>query len=89
MPHLRGGERVELVNLAATGPLVFDLPKHYFTFATHVRGRSEEHRARLTSVFIEPEAARLSMVWQTSIPVRPADLDYLDETIVAEKAYLA
>jgi hypothetical protein len=88
IPHLRGGERVELVNLSAAGRLTFELPRRYFTFTTRFGGRSEEHRGHLTTVFIEPEAPRVFLVWQTSLVVRPADVDYLDTTAIGEKEYV-
>jgi hypothetical protein len=87
-PHLRGGERVELVNLTPDGLLAFDLPKLYFAFTTHFGSRSEEHRARLTGICIEPERLLISMVWQTALQVRPSDIDYLDQTVIRQKTYL-
>jgi hypothetical protein len=88
VPHLRGGERVELVNVTPEGLLAFDLPKLYFAFSTHFGGRAEEHRARLTGVWIEPERSSVSMVWQTALAVRPSDIDYLDHTVIRQKEYL-
>jgi hypothetical protein len=88
---LRGGERVQLVNLTRSGLLQFDLPKIYPVFTTYfstVGGRRvEEHRARLATIVIEPDRARLIMVWLTSLLVYE-DEDYLEETVVREKAYL-
>jgi hypothetical protein len=37
-------------------------------------------------VIIEPDDLRLHMVWLTSLTCRN-DVDYLEETIVAEKPY--
>jgi|SRR5580658_5476802 hypothetical protein len=88
VPHLRGGERVELINLTPEGLLAFDLPKLYFAFTTHFGGRAEEHRARLTGVRIEPGRSLLSMVWQTALAVRPSNIDYLDHTVIRQKEYL-
>jgi hypothetical protein len=85
---LRGGEQVELVNLTPEGVLRFELPKIYLAFTTHIRGRREEHRSILASVIIEPEEKRLSMVWQTNLPVSSRDGDYLDFTVIQEKQYL-
>lgn len=84
--HLRGGEPVELVNLTPSGSLRFFLPKVYLTFRTTIDGRIEEHRSRLATVIIEPDDLRLHMVWLTSLTCRN-DVDYLEETIVAEKPY--
>jgi hypothetical protein len=86
--HLYGGELVELVNLTPGGWLRFALPKIRPTFATTFGARREEHRSRLTSIVIEPDEARLMMTWLTTLPVRAIDVDYLDRTAIAEKAYL-
>jgi hypothetical protein len=86
--HLYGGEVVELVNLTPGGWLRFALPKIYPTFATAFGARREEHRSRLTSVVIEPDESRLLMTWLTTLPVRANDVDYLDRTVIGEKAYL-
>lgn len=89
--HLRGGELVGLWNMTPDGLLRFALPKIYLTFTTHfstVGGRrSEEHRGRLSSVIIEPDQSRLTMVWASSLLVHQ-DEDYLEETIVREKPYI-
>jgi hypothetical protein len=90
--HLRGGERIELQNLTRDGLVQMVLPKIYPVFTTFfstVSGRRlEEHRARLGTVLLEPDRARLAMVWNTALLVR-GDEDYLDETVVREKTYLA
>jgi hypothetical protein len=89
--HLRGGERVQLFNLTRDGFLQFDLPRIYPVFTTYfstVGGRrSEEHRARLETVIIEPDHSRLALVWVTSLLVHQ-DEDYLEETVIREKAYI-
>ncbi len=86
--HLQGGEPVALVGMTPSGVLRFALPKVWLTFTTHFGRRREDHRGKLGTVIIEPDAMRLMMVWQTSIAVRPSDVDSLDETIVREKPYL-
>jgi hypothetical protein len=88
IPHLRGGERIELSNLSHRGSLAFALPRHYFVFTTRFGSKRQEHRARMATVFIEPEALRVSLVWQASLPVRPPDIDYLDATEIGEKEYV-
>lgn len=85
--HLRGGELVELTNLTEDGWLRFTLPRAYFSFTTHISGRTEEHRSRLATVIIEPDFPRVIMVWQSVLKCR-TDVDYLDETIVREKSYV-
>lgn len=86
---LRGGERVELSNLTPDGILRVELPRIYLVFTTSVAGRREEHRALLATVILEPEEKRLSMVWQTALPVKQREADYLDWTAIREKPHLA
>ncbi|MFP2957447.1 DUF2169 domain-containing protein [Myxococcus sp. 1LA] len=81
---LTGGERVELMNMTPEGVLRFELPRISFGFTTHVGGRREAHGARLTTVLLEPEVRRLSLVWQGALCVPAPDADYLDETEIAE-----
>ncbi len=83
--HLRGGEIVELENLTRDGKLRFALPKVYLRFRTRIDNRTVEHQDQLATVIIEPDFPRVIMVWQSSLAVRN-DGDYLDETIVTEKA---
>lgn len=85
--HLRGGELVELENLTPSGKLAFTLPKVYLRFRTLINNRNEEHQAQMSSVIIEPDFPRISLVWQSVLAVRN-DGDYLDETIVTEKTRL-
>ena len=81
---LRGGETVELTNMTRSGRLTFDLPRVHLAFTTHVDGRKEEHRSRLSTVIIEPDFPRLIMVWTTSLQCR-TNVDYLDQTHIREK----
>jgi hypothetical protein len=85
--HLRGGELVELENLTPSGRLSFTLPKVYLRFRTLIDNISEDHQDHLSSVVIEPDFPRVSMVWQSVLAVRN-DGDYLEETIITEKAIL-
>lgn len=85
--HLRGGEDVELLNLTPDGRLRFTLPKVHLTFSTRIRGRAKEHRARLTTVTIEPDHHRVVMTWLTSLTC-PTDVDDLDVTVIRELPYL-
>ncbi|MDM0112268.1 DUF2169 domain-containing protein [Variovorax sp. J22R133] len=84
---LRGGEPVELANLSVGGSMRFVLPRIHLTFTTRIDRRIEEHRARLSSVIIEPDHPRVIMVWSTSLLCR-TDCDYLDETVIREKRIL-
>ncbi len=81
--YLQGGERVEVVHMNPAGVLRFELPRHEFRFTTAFGRRREEHGGLLVSVLIEPEPGRVTLLWQSSLPVRPSDIDYLDETEVA------
>lgn len=85
--HLRGGEVVELVNLTPGGQLSFVLPRVYLRFRTYIDNRIEEHPGHLSTVIIEPDYPRFSMVWQSILAVRN-DGDYLERTIVSEKKLL-
>ena len=84
---LRGGETVDLTNMTREGRLRFDLPRRHFVFTTHIDGRREEHRGRLSSVIIEPDFPRVIMVWTTALTCR-TNVDYLDETHIREKEYI-
>jgi hypothetical protein len=85
--HFFGGEPVQLINLTPNGKLSFTLPKVHLTFNTRIDRRREEHRSRLSTVIIEPDYPRVTMVWLTSLSC-PTDVDYLEETIVREKPYI-
>ncbi|HEY6556220.1 MAG TPA: DUF2169 domain-containing protein [Polyangiaceae bacterium] len=80
MTSVRGGEMVLLENMTPEGRLVLQLPALLPTFTAHINGRQEDHSALLTTVVIAVEQRKLSLVWQTSLPVRNRDVDYLDCT---------
>jgi hypothetical protein len=84
--HLQGGEPVELINLCAWGVWRFNLPKLDFSFTTAFGGRKVAHEGKLGTVMLEPELKRVSLVWQTSLPVISPDLDYLDFTTIKERS---
>ncbi len=70
LPHLRGGELVELGHLAASGPVRFALP----TASLHVEfhgadGTRNDEPARLDTVLFEPDEGRFSLVWRASRPL--------------------
>ena len=83
---LRGGEPLELVNLTPSGRLELQLPRVYLAFSTQIDGRREEHRGQLASVIIEPDQARLILVWTTTLLCRNNGA-YLDYTLIREKRY--
>lgn len=86
--HLRGGERVELVNMTPAGLLRFELPKIYLTFSTQFGAKREEHRSRMTALILEPEKMSASLVWQSVLLVASKQTEYLDRTVIDEKPYL-
>ncbi|MFE8603874.1 DUF2169 family type VI secretion system accessory protein [Archangium violaceum] len=80
--------RFELVNLTPNGLLRFTLPPVYLAFTTRFaayrRKAPAEHRARLHTVIIEPDQARLILVWHTSLACHH-DIDDIDVTVIREK----
>lgn len=66
----------------------FALPKVRLAFTTRIDTRDDEHRARLSSVILEPDALRLMLVWVTVLKVED-EPDYLESTLVREKDYLS
>jgi len=81
---LIGGERVALTNLTAEGSMVFDLPRVALAFCSRFGRRREQHGPRLTTVLIETEVRRVSLVWQSVLRVSADQADYLDETEIVE-----
>lgn len=86
-PFLRGGEPVCLVNLTPSGELRFSLPRVVLGFETRIRGGWAQHRQSLQTVIIEPDEARLIMVWQSTLPCHDA-LYSLQSTRIIEKERL-
>lgn len=84
-PHLRGGEVVELAGLTSSGLLRVALPRHQLVFRTRIRGRVVEHRPKLATVRIEPDAMRLVLTWHGALRCH-RDADALERTLVVEKA---
>jgi hypothetical protein len=85
---LRGGERVELVNMTPAGLLRFELPKIHLTFTTLFGRRKQEHRGSMTAVILAPHAMAVSIVWQSVLAVPAKQAEYLDQTVIGEKPYL-
>lgn len=91
VPHLRGGERIELVGMTASGALGFEVPRVALGFLTRFQTRKEpvHHRASLVTVIVEPDHPRVCVVWHTSIPCNHAEMEYLEETVIREKRFVA
>jgi hypothetical protein len=87
VPHLRGGELVELVNMTPGGALRFELPKVYLALTTHFGFETKEHRTKLASVIVEADIPRVIMVWHSVLPCHHL-VDQLDKTVVRQKPYL-
>ena len=83
---LRGGEQVNLLNLSSTGNLRFLLPKIYLGFETRFYDGSREiHKVRkLHTVILEPDFARVSLVWHSALPCH-FKVQKLERTIVTLK----
>lgn len=81
---LRGGERVDLINLTPSGKLSFVLPKLAIGCRTSIDGGIAHHRSNLHTVLIEPDEQRLIMVWHSALPCHHT-LYTLKRTIVFEK----
>lgn len=82
---LMGGERIGLLNLTREGTLVFDLPRIVLEFTSRFGKKRRPHPALLATVLVEPEARRLSLVWQSVLRVAASEADYLDATEVIEQ----
>jgi hypothetical protein len=70
---LSGGEMVDLLNLAPAGLMRFQLPRLFLGFETlFANGERQLHdRPKLHTVIIEPDQARVSLVWHTALPCHP------------------
>jgi hypothetical protein len=67
----QGGEEVILLNLTPEGRRRFRLPVMEMPVAFFPRdGKPIHQRAMLDTVVIEPDAARLCLVWRASLPLR-------------------
>lgn len=63
--HLKGGERVEVVGALPSGPLTFCLPEVVVEVAYRLDGTDQLRQANLDTVVIEPDEARLVLVWRS------------------------
>lgn len=71
VPHLVGGEEIELINLTPDGRRRFRLPElrvpvEFFRSA----GGSEAVDAVLDTVLLEPDRNRFTLCWRASLPLR-------------------
>ena len=79
---LVGGENVELQGCTAGGALRFTLPAPEVLLQWDFDGRTVDAEAKLDTVLIEPDQARLQMVWRAELPVdkRLTRLKHLEVT---------
>jgi hypothetical protein len=72
IPYPQGNEMVELHNLSSDGHLAFALPGHLpFVLVRHAKGQINQVAANLDTLFIEPEARRVSLVWRALVKSVP------------------
>jgi hypothetical protein len=67
--RLCGGEPVELVGLTGGGRLAFDLPRPNLDMIFDFAGRFIRAEALFDTLLIEPDMARLQMVWRAELAV--------------------
>ncbi|OEU64450.1 MAG: hypothetical protein BBJ57_01065 [Desulfobacterales bacterium PC51MH44] len=84
IPHLHGGEPVELFGLTPGGCLTFNLPQVDLNFSTRLEGKWINHCSKLGTVIIEPDIPRVMMTWQTSLPCHRKRFE-LEETEIREE----
>ncbi len=82
--HLPSGTPVELTHMTPEGLLRFEIPAPRLRFRTRFGTRTCEHPGILASVVLEPDNRCVGLVWQTSLPVPPTQIDHLDQTVIEE-----
>lgn len=82
MPYIKGGEKVELVNLSRHGRLVFHLPTQIVPVTTLLnKGQPVQYSSNVDTVIIEPDLDRVMMVSRAVIPLKNSLFD-INEVIV-------
>lgn len=70
VPHLKGDEKVRLVNLTPEGMLQFQLPGHSVFVVARFAGKQDEIvPALLDTLIIEPDQMQATLVWRATLPV--------------------
>lgn len=64
---LRGGEEVDLVHLTPSSRMRFRLPRQRLTVDTRIAGRRIRHAVQLDRVILEPDDARVILVWRAAL----------------------
>lgn len=84
---LVGGEKVGLYNMSPHGTLVFELPRIELRCSSFFGGSPTPHAPPLlATVLIEPDESKMSLIWQSGLRVEASDCDYLDTTLIEERA---
>jgi len=82
--YVLAGTRFELVHMTPSGVMAFTIPAVRLRFVTRFGTRREEHPGFLTSVVLDAEHEQVQFVWQSSLSVRPTQIDTLDQTSIEE-----
>jgi hypothetical protein len=64
---LRGGERVEILNMNEEGPLQFELPKLRFFAGIQTDAAMREAPVQLDTVMVEPNARTFDLTWRAVV----------------------
>ncbi len=86
--YLRGGERVVVTNMSASGPLAFELPRLHFFAGAEVRGELVAAPVAMDTVLLLPGERRVELTWRAAItlPRRLGEVGFIQ---VHEKARVA
>jgi hypothetical protein len=81
IPHMNGGEEIEIINAAAQGRLVFRVPKIHLGLLTRIKRGEKAHRPQLATLIIEPDKKRVILVYTSVLPCHRQRYD-IKETVV-------
>ena len=76
---LRGGERVEVMNMHEEGPFAFELPRVRWFVGLQTVDRLTEHRPQLDTVLLEPNERAVELTWRSTVtlPRRAMDIRHI------------
>ena len=76
---MRGGERVEVLNMHPEGPIAFELPRVHWFVGLQTADALTEHRPQLDTVVLEPNARSVDLTWRSTItlPRRAIDMRHV------------
>jgi hypothetical protein len=84
---LRGGEPVELINLASDPEKHFRLPKVFIAVTTAFRGERYNQSVQLDRVILQPDEEKILMVWRSCMNCHNS-ARRVEESVVFTKRYL-